>query len=84
MDQKDYIEYTRILKYFLLFLGIKNHNKDERIPKHFNQADHKISDLKIVGIEKIKHNDGVIRKVWGTFWLSKMKTLAPEGLGEKC
>ena len=66
-----------IYEWFQNHLSSINHNKDEPIRRHFNQQDHKIGHLKIAGIEKIKHNDTVLRKVREIFWIKKMKTLAP-------
>ena len=57
-------------------------NKDEPIPNHFNNNNHDVSDLGIVGIEKIKQNDILLRKAKETFWIRKFETVQPKGLNQ--
>ena len=53
---------------------------DEPVPNHFSNHGHVLEDVRIVGIEKIKNNDILLRKARETFWIRKLGTLTPNGL----
>ena len=55
---------------------------DDPVPRHFASNNHRIDDLKIVGIEKIKSNDIHYRKIRESFWIKKMGTLKPNGINQ--
>ena len=62
------------------FIGNQPYEGWTNTKAYFNQPDHKISGLKMVGIEKIIHI--VLGNMQETFWIKYMKTLAPEGLNQ--
>ena len=68
-----------------VYVRFQNHltairqDKNGHISNHFNDPSHKMEDLKIVGIEKIKINDTYLRKIRETFWIKKMETFKAPG-----
>ena len=55
---------------------------NDGIPDHFNGDKHQLSDLQILGIEKIYNRDTHFRKVRESFWIKKMNTIHPFGLNK--
>ena len=73
---------TTLYERFQNHLCTVRKEKDEPIPNHFNQINHKLSDLRIVGIQKIRSKDIHYRKIRETFWIGKLGTLQPRGLNQ--
>ena len=58
-----------------------NTKKGGPIPKHFTGG-HTINDLTWMGLEKIKNQDIHTRKIRGSFWIRKLRTLKPRRINE--
>ena len=57
---------------------------DKPVASHFNQPDHSLEDLKVMGIKKIEdHNSRKRRKLRERYWIFELRTLMPEGLNIK-
>ena len=54
---------------------------DKPVATHFNQPDHSLEDLKVMGIEKIEdhNNSRKWRKLRKQYWIFDLRTLTPEG-----
>jgi hypothetical protein len=66
----------------LLNLSMIRTNKSDTIVEHFYSNGHSVQDFSVIGIEK---NDGeeTYRKVKESFWITKLKTLSPDGLNRQ-
>ena len=55
---------------------------DKPVAAHFNQPDHSLEDLRVMGIEKIEdhNNSKKRRKLRERYWIFELRTLTPEGL----
>ena len=54
---------------------------DKPVAAHFNQPDHSLEDLRVMGIEKIDHNNSKKRrKLRERYWIFELRMLTPEGL----
>ena len=53
---------------------------DKPVSAHFNQPDHSLKDMSVMGIEKIHVNNTDRRKLRERFWIFELRTLTPEGL----
>lgn len=53
---------------------------EKPVAAHFNQPDHSLKDLKVMGIEKIHNNDTERRKLRERYWIFELRSLTPEGL----
>ena len=53
---------------------------DKPVASHFNQPDHSLEDLRVMGIEKIKNYSKRQRKLRESYWIFELRTLMPEGL----
>ena len=53
---------------------------DKPVSFHFNQPDHSIEDLKVMGMEKINNNSKKQKKLRERYWIFELRTLTPEGL----
>jgi hypothetical protein len=60
--------------------AIKTKNINSPIGIHFNLANHSITDLGIIIIEKITHDNSSLRKNCEKHWQRKLKTIYPHGL----
>ena len=62
--------------------AINSPSNSEPIPSHFNSNDHTVDDVRIIGIEKLKRVDILLRKQRESFWIKKLCTLYPNGLNQ--
>ena len=55
---------------------------DKPVAAHFNQPDHSLEDLRVMGIEKIEdyNNTRKRRKLRERYWIFELRMLTPEGL----
>ena len=56
--------------------------KSDNFSKHFNADDHHLSDMKIIGLEKIFGNE-TYRLTKESLWIKKLRTQIPYGLNTK-
>ena len=73
---------TSIYERFQNHLSSIRRMKDDPVANHFQEGEHMLRDVKIIGIEKMKTRDIHFRKVRESFWIQKLKTLTPQGLNQ--
>ena len=56
--------------------------KDEPISRHFNGNNHNLGNMKILGLEALRHFDIHQRKIRESFWIQKLQTISPAGLNQ--
>ena len=59
---------------------IRTKKVDKPVAAHFNQPDHSMGDLEVMGIEKIHSDDARRRKYRESHWIYELATLTPSGL----
>ena len=59
---------------------INTRKTEKPVAAHFNQPDHCLQDLQVMGIEKIHTNDTTRRKLRESYWIFTMETLTPSGM----
>ena len=53
---------------------------EKPVAAYFNQPNHSLEDLQVMGIEKIYHEDATQRKLCESYWLSTLGMLTPTGM----
>ena len=56
--------------------------KEDTVANHFYSDGHTVEDFSVVGIEKV-YGEDTYRKVRESFWIKKLRTLAPEGINRQ-
>ena len=64
--------YNRVQNHLSL---IRNKNKTEPVPIHFNVEPHTIRDFRVTGIEKQHKNNKIYRQLRESFWIKKLDTI---------
>ena len=64
--------YNRIQNHLSL---IRNNNKTEPVPIHFNKQPHTINNFRVVGLEKQYRNNKIYRQLRESFWIKKLDTI---------
>ena len=59
---------------------INTRKTEKPVAAHFNQPDHCLQDLQVMGIEKIHTNDTTRRKLIESYWIFTKETLTPSGM----
>ena len=59
---------------------INTRKLDKPVAAHFNQPDHSLNDLRVMGIEKIHTNSGQWRKQRESYWIFTLDTMTPKGM----
>ena len=57
-----------------------NNDRDTPIARHFNQPDHSLHHLHVIGIDALPKTDTHGRMNKETFWIHTLKTLEPLGI----
>ena len=70
-----------------IYERLQNHlsvirKKEELLPTHFNQEDHSVEDMSIVGIQRMRTKYIHYRKLREAFWINKLNTIQPQGLNQ--
>ena len=53
---------------------------DKPVAAHFNQPNHSLDDLQVMGIEKIHTNNAKWRKQRESYWIFTLDTMTPTGM----
>ena len=59
---------------------INTRKTEKPVAAYFNQPDHCLQDLQVMGIEKIHTNDTTRRKLRASYWIFTTETLTPSGM----
>ncbi len=64
--------YTRIMNHLS---NIRNHKVDAPVASHFISGGHKLMDFQVAGIEVVKEDSVIYRRIRESYWIKKMDTV---------
>ena len=59
---------------------INTRKLDKPVAAHFNQPDHSLNDLRVMGIDKKHTNSAQWRKQRESYWIFTLDTMTPKGI----
>ena len=63
-------------------INTRSVRKCPHVVTHFNAPGHSLQDMRIFPIEQMRNSDSNSRKMREKFWMSKLRTVYPQGLNE--
>ena len=61
-------------------LDINTRKMEKPLAAHFNQRDHSLEDLEVMGIKKIHNYNAEWRKLRERYWIFELRALTPKRL----